>query len=166
MIGKHIVLRRWCENDADALFALASEPVVGEMARFPTHKDRAESIRVIREIFCKPESYAVVSSANGTLLGCINVFPRIKGESVYESVEVNIGYWLGMPFWGNGYMTEAVKMLCDRCFHSGLFRCRSIIGFTSEDNIGSRRVMEKSGFHLVEARDGTCHYKISRQLDS
>ena len=45
-----IALRRWRESDVDALFALASEPVVGEMAKFPVHADRAESLRVIHEI--------------------------------------------------------------------------------------------------------------------
>ena len=67
MTGNHIALRLWRESDADDLFALASEPIVGEMARFPTHRDREESVRVIREIFCKPESYAIVSSADGRL---------------------------------------------------------------------------------------------------
>lgn len=52
-------------------------------------------------------------------LGCINVFPEIKGGDVYKSETVSIGYWLGKPFWGRGLMTEAVATLCSRCFDSG-----------------------------------------------
>ena len=155
-----IALRPWSEDDADALFALASEPAVAEAAPFPVHGDRTESLRVIREVFCAPESYAIVSRADGGLLGCINVFPGAKGEDVYRTTTVKIGYWLGKPFWGRGFMTEAVTALCSRCFHSGRFNCERIIGLTSPGNLGSRRVMEKSGFRLVEANDNVCRYVL------
>ena len=52
MKNENVALRRWRESDADALFALASDPIVGQMARFPVHADKAERLRVIREIFC------------------------------------------------------------------------------------------------------------------
>ena len=57
-------------------------------------------------------------------------------------------------------MTEAVKMLCDRCRSSGQFKCKRIIGFTSTDNAGSQRVMEKVGFRHVETKDGTVRYAL------
>ena len=156
--AERIALRRWREEDADALFALASDPIVGEMAKFPPHGDRAESLRVIREIFSQPETYAVVSGTDGTLLGCINVFSGVKGESVYAAETGKIGYWLGKPFWGNGYMAEAVKMLCGRCFNSGDFKCCRVIGYTNVDNIGSRRVMEKAGFRISAITGNVCYY--------
>ncbi len=155
-----VVLRRWREADADALFALASVPIVGQMARFPVHASKEESLRVIREIFCKPEFYAVTSREDGTVLGCISLHPATKGVDVYGAEELTIGYWMGKPYWGNGYMTEAVRMLCDRCRSSGLFACRWIIGYTNTDNAGSRRVMEKAGFHHVETKDGTVRYVL------
>lgn len=155
-----VTLRRWRESDADALFALASDPIVGQMARFPVHADKAESLRVIREIFCKPEFYAVVSREAGTVVGCISLHPRTKGADVYEDEELTIGYWMGRPYWGRGFMTDAVKMLCDWCLGSGLFKCRRIIGFTSTDNAGSRRVMEKAEFRHVETKDGTVRYAL------
>jgi len=154
----HILLSEWRESDAPALFALAKDPLVGESAGFPPHQDEAESLRVIREIFCKPETYAIVSVVDGTLLGCINLFPGRKGECVHSTEEVKIGYWLGHPYWGRGLMTEAVKMLCDRCLSPGLFKCKRIIGLTSTDNAGSQRVMEKAGFRHVETKDGIVRY--------
>ena len=155
-----VTLRKWQEGDAPALFALATEPIVGQMARFPTHADMAESLRVIREIFCKPEFYAVTSRDGGTVLGCISLHPAVKGVDVYEADELTIGYWMGRPYWGKGYMTEAVKTLCARCRSSGLFKCRRIIGFTSKDNAGSQRVMEKSGFLHVDISGDTVRYAL------
>lgn len=159
-----VLLRPWRESDADALFALASDPIVGQMARFPTHADKAESLRVIREIFCKPEFYAVVSRENDAVIGSISLHPRTKGADVYGAEELTIGYWMGKTYWGHGFMTEAVKMLCDRCRSSGLFKCRRIIGFTSTDNVGSQRVMAKAGFHLVEIKDNVCCYSLQRPM--
>ena len=158
--GNRITLRRWREEDADALFALASVPIVGEMAGFPPHKDKAESLRVIREIFSLPETYAIVSKRDETLLGCINMFAGVKGMSVYDMEEIKIGYWLGKPFWGKGLMVEAVKVLCHRGFHSGDFRCKRIAGVTSSINVASQRVMEKAGFHLVEEKDVVRRYVL------
>ena len=160
-----VVLRRWRESDADALFALASVPIVGQMAKFPPHADKAESLRVIREIFCKPEFYAVTSREDGTVLGCISLHSTTKGVDVYEAGELTIGYWMGRPYWGNGFMTEAVKMLCDQCLSSGLFKCKRVIGFTSTDNAGSRRVMEKAGFRHVEEKGDTVYYVFDAHVD-
>ena len=153
-----IALRQWRESDADALFALASDPIVGQMARFHTHADKAESLRVIRDIFCGPEFYAVVSREDGAVIGCASLHPGIKGADVYETEELTIGYWMGRPHWGHGFMTEAVKMLCDRCRSPGLFKCKRIIGFTSIDNVGSQCVMKKAGFRHVETKDGVARY--------
>lgn len=160
MMNGNVTLRRWRESDADALFALASDPIVGQMARFPAHADKAESLRVIREIFCKPEFYAVVSREAGAVVGCASLHPGTKGVDVYEAEELTIGYWMGKQYWGHGFMTEAVKMLCDRCRSSGQFKCKRIIGFTSTDNAGSQRVMEKVGFRHVETKDGTVRYVL------
>ncbi len=156
-----ILLREWQESDAPALFALAKDPLVGESAGFPPHRDEAESLRVIREIFCKPETYAIVSAADGTLLGCINLFPGRKDECVHSTEEVKIGYWLGRPYWGQGFMTEAVRLLCAYCFDpDAYFSCVVIVGYAKEGNVRSRRVLEKAGFTLVETKDGTCRYEL------
>jgi len=159
---RRIALREWRERDALALFALASDSIVAESAGFPVHNDLMESIRVIREVFCKPESYAVVSASDGMLLGCINLYPVRKEESVYESEAVKIGYWLGHPFWGRGLMTEAVKVLCLHCFNSGKFRCVKVVGYVKEDNVSSRRVLDKVRFMLAEAKNGIHRYELPK----
>lgn len=48
-----------------------------------------------------------------------------------------------MPFWGRGYIPEAVKALIARCFSEGAARvwCAHF-----EGNEKSRRVIEKCGF--------------------
>lgn len=57
------------------------------------------------------------------------------------------GFWLGKPFWGQGYMTEAVQPINDYAFdHLGfeVLRFSNAVG-----NYRSRRVKEKTGAKLL-----------------
>ena len=58
--------------------------------------------------------------------------------------ECELGYWLGQPFWGRGYMPEASRELLRHGFED--------LGMTTiwcayyEGNLKSKRVQEKLGF--------------------
>lgn len=57
---------------------------------------------------------------------------------------VNLGYWMGRAFAGQGYMTEAVGLIVPYCFETlGLHRIHAAF---LPDNQASRRVLEKNGF--------------------
>ncbi len=54
-----------------------------------------------------------------------------------------LGYWIGVPFWGKGYVTEAASAVVAFGFHSlGL---RRIFAHHFAGNTGSGRVLEKIG---------------------
>lgn len=60
-----------------------------------------------------------------------------------------ISYWLGVRFWGQGIMTDAVRAYVGYAFSElGLLR---LTAHTFEFNVGSARVLEKNGF-TVEGR--------------
>jgi len=57
---------------------------------------------------------------------------------------VNLGYWMGQPYAGQGLMTEAVGLAVPFCFDTlGLHRIHAAF---LPDNMASRRVLEKNGF--------------------
>jgi ribosomal-protein-alanine N-acetyltransferase len=57
---------------------------------------------------------------------------------------VNLGYWMGHPYAGQGLMTEAVGLVVPFCFDTlGLHRIHAAF---LPDNMASRRVLEKNGF--------------------
>jgi [ribosomal protein S5]-alanine N-acetyltransferase len=69
-------------------------------------------------------------------LGCIG--------SVSENGSIEIGYGLNISEWRQGYMTEAVKIFSDWLLDQPGVRC--VTANCLAANIGSVRVLEKSGF--------------------
>jgi Acetyltransferase (GNAT) domain len=55
-----------------------------------------------------------------------------------------LGYWIGLPYWGRGYVTEAARALIDHAF--GALGCALLTSRARVSNPASRRVLEKCGF--------------------
>ncbi len=51
METNRIILRPWCDSDAEALFKWASDPDVGTRAGWAPHKNVEESLEIIRTVF-------------------------------------------------------------------------------------------------------------------
>jgi len=58
--------------------------------------------------------------------------------------EVEVGYALMPPYWGQGYATELGRAAVDAGL--GLLGCTALVGFTLPTNDLSRRVLERLGF--------------------
>lgn len=73
----------------------------------------------------------------------------------YQDDGGNRGFWLAEPYWGRGYMTEAVMAVQDWLFfEKGI---ENLIVVNAVDNVGSRRVKEKSGGKFL--RNGKLMHK-------
>lgn len=62
----------------------------------------------------------------------------------------NRGFWLGKPFWGKGYMTEAVAPVMDYAFNN--FGFEKLVFANAVGNLKSRRVKEKTGAKLIDVK--------------
>jgi len=62
-----------------------------------------------------------------------------------------IGYWLGLPWWGEGYMTEAVGAILDHARQS--MNLDHVIAEVFIGNVASTRVLEKTGFEFIGEAD-------------
>ena len=82
-----------------------------------------------------------IIDVNEKAVGFIGLHWRAR-ECTKHTADFN--YWLGKKYWGQGIMTEAIKVLCDYAFNE-LNKLKLSIT-TLEDNIGSRKVAEKNGF--------------------
>ena len=139
-----ILLRRWQESDADALFKYASDPDVGPRAGWPPHKSVDESREIIKTVFNTDTMWAVVLKDTGEAIGCAGYLPATNSNLNIPSDECEVGYWIGKPYWGKGICTEALKLVIDYCFNEK--GVKALWGDYFPENPASGRVMEKCGF--------------------
>jgi RimJ/RimL family protein N-acetyltransferase len=66
------------------------------------------------------------------------------GMDLRDGSAPEIGYWLGVRYWGRGYATESVQALIDHAF--GNLDHTSLQAGARVTNTRSRRVLEKCGF--------------------
>src|SRR5262249_19168982 len=86
------------------------------------------------------------------LIGAIGYIAGDDGQA-------EIGYWIGKPWWGHGYATEAAGALIDHCFNSGSFHRLTCGHFL--DNPASARVIGKLRFRRVGIGSQWCEARQS-----
>lgn len=141
---ERLILRKWRETDAESLFEYASDPDIGPIAGWPPHKSVEESLDVIRNVFNGAECYAVCEKGNGKAIGAIELKLNGHTDMTERDDECELGYWLGKPFWGRGYMPEAARELIRHGFEE--LGMNTIWCGYYEGNNKSKRVQEKLGF--------------------
>ena len=106
------------------------------------------SRQIIRDVLAVPETYAVMLRNEGGPVGCVGLNGYDPGKTSAE-----VGYWLGVPFWGRGLIPEAVGELIRHAFTDlGL---ETLWCGYFDGNEKSRRVQEKCGFLYHHTRTDT-----------
>jgi len=141
---KRLILRPWQESDAESLYEYAKDPNVGPIAGWPVHKNAEDSREIIRTVLSAPETYAVVLKDLDKPIGSIGLMFSSKENTAMRPDEAEIGYWVGVPFWGKGYIPEAVCELLRYCFEN--LNMHAVWCGYYDGNDKSRRVQEKCGF--------------------
>lgn len=141
---ERLILRPWVESDAESLYEYAKDPDIGPIAGWQVHTSVENSLEIIRTVFSAPEVYAVCLKEDNIAIGCIGL--QLKGSTslTNRDDECELGYWIGKPFWGNGYIPEAAREMLRHGFED--------LGMTKiwcsyyDGNLKSKRVQEKCGF--------------------
>lgn len=141
---ERLILRPWTEEDAAPLYRYAKDPLVGPPAGWAPHTSVENSRSVIRDILSAPETYAVVPKNVGEPVGSVGIMFAGNCSAPLTKGEAEIGYWIGVPFWGQGLIPEAVRALLRRCFTE--LGCPAVWCGYYDGNSKSRRVQEKCGF--------------------
>lgn len=141
---RRLLLRPWTEEDAESLYKYAKNPEIGIPAGWPSHKSVEESLDVIKNVFNGKECYAICERESSEAIGAVELKLNGHTDMTERDDECELGYWLGKPFWGRGYMPEAAMELIRHGFED--------LGMTTiwcgyyEGNSKSKRVQEKMGF--------------------
>ena len=136
-----LILRPWHVSDAGECYRYAKDPLVGPVAGWPAHTDIQNSLQVIRDILSAKETYAIVLRETGLPVGSVGLHHNDLAE---KEDEAELGYWLGVPYWGRGIVPEAAGEALRHAFEDLGLR-RVWCGYY-DGNEKSRRVQEKLGF--------------------
>ncbi len=135
---KRLILRAPRLEDTKPVAALANDRRIADnTARIP-HPYKASDAEGFIAGANKADGEAVflITLRDDTVIGACGIVPH---ESTPE-----LGYWLGVPYWGKGYATEALHATIDYAFtdlgHDALQAGARVT------NPASRRVLEKCGF--------------------
>ena len=144
--GALLALRPLEPGDFDALYAVASDPLIWE--QHPA-RDRCE-LPVFREFF------AEALASGGALLVTDAETGRVIGSSRYfghreEASEIEIGWtFLARSHWGGRYNRELKRLMLEHAFRF----VRSVVFLVGPGNLRSQRAMEKIRGRLEPERDG------------
>lgn len=139
-----LYLRPWRESDAEDLYRYAKDPKVGPAAGWPVHTSVENSRDIIRDVLSADETYAVVPKAVGHAVGSVGLMIGEASNIGLPDTEGEIGYWIGVPFWGQGLIPEAVEEMLRHGFED-LGLANIWCGYY-DGNEKSARVQEKCGF--------------------
>ncbi len=128
-------------SDIPTITAYASNPNVSKMLRtmpYPyAEKDAIFWLNRSRTEFEKQTSYIFrIGLATGEFIGGIGLHIKKAHQKAV------IGYWIGEPFWGKGYMTEALGAVLEFGFET--LNLNKIQAVYKLDNPQSGKVMAKN----------------------
>lgn len=151
-------LRPWSDADASALFELARDPRIGTLCGWKPYEHIDDAHEALSTFLAAPDSYAVTRASTGEIVGSIAL--RIDADTTDDTV-ADIGYWIGAPYWGNGYATESGHAIIERARKLGV---STIILKYFDGNDASRRVSEKLGFTWQSREEDVEYPLIGKRL--
>jgi ribosomal-protein-alanine N-acetyltransferase len=148
-----LTLRPMQKTDLSRLVCLANDlRVSANLSRMPhpyREQDGEEWLRKQPELWAGKADYvfAIDHKVDG-FMGSIGLH-WMDRMTLDDSFAWELGYWLGVPYWGQGFATEAGKGLIEAAIHD-LDPAHLVAGFATT-NTQSGHVLEKLGFYKVDA---------------
>ncbi|MCW4116284.1 GNAT family N-acetyltransferase [Aurantimonas sp. MSK8Z-1] len=151
-------------GDAEAMARLADDRHIADMLSVLPHPYGIDDAIAFIETPRKEIALAVTARDGGAFLGVVSLKPGSHAKAV------DVGYWLGRPFWGQGLATEAVQAMVDFGFEHLAIDCVEVS--CRVINGASRRVIGKCGFQfcgtgmiasLAAGRVATERYHMDRR---
>jgi RimJ/RimL family protein N-acetyltransferase len=163
LTAERLMLRAAVLDDAAAIAALVNDRrIAGNMVGVPHPYTLQHAVAAITAADRKPQF--VVARTDGRVIGGC-------GLAIHAGYP-ELGYWLGVSYWGNGYATEAARALIDFAFTA--LECTELRAGAIVRNPASRRVLEKCGFqwtgvklqriHAINASVPSDRFRLDRDV--
>lgn len=137
-----LLLRRYEEKDLKDYWQYVSSPAVGPNCGWQPYTDLEKAKERLTYEISNKGQYAIVLKGTGKVIGSIEIMSPDKDADAKANAK-EIGYISNPKYWGNGYMTEALKAIIKVCMDK--LNTDEVISGYYQPNIGSGRVQEKAG---------------------
>ena len=139
---ENVTIREVEPADLDVFYRNQLDSEANRMAAFvgKEPRDRPAFDAHWEKILNSAENTTRTIMADGEVAGHIACYP--------DEGHLEVTYWIGREFWGNGVATQALRSMLD------LVEERPIFGRAAADNIGSIRVLQKCGFKIIGTDKG------------
>jgi RimJ/RimL family protein N-acetyltransferase len=140
---ERLTLRPLNQRDAERIEELAGDYDVAKTTlNIPHPYPEGGAVEFIDKVLHAEKNgtiiiFAVIDRTTNHLIGLININLTLAHE------RGELGYWIGKPYWGKGYGTEAAKAILSLGF--GTIKLNKIFARAITSNPGSWRIMEKIG---------------------
>jgi RimJ/RimL family protein N-acetyltransferase len=135
---ERLVLRRPTLADVKAIAALINDLRVSiNLRRVPHPYSQDHAVEFVRSLAAEPRNTVFLIECDAVPIGVVGVDWR-------EPDAPELGYWLGVEYWGRGYGTEAARAVFDFAFEE--FCIDALFSGARVTNPASRNILEKCGF--------------------
>jgi RimJ/RimL family protein N-acetyltransferase len=135
---ERLTLRAPRLEDAKAIAQLANDRRIAEnTTRIPHPYRLADAHAFVERVNRDGGELAFLITLDDEPIGACGL-ARLGGAAP------DLGYWIGVPYWGNGYATEAARAVIDHTFTA--LGQQALQAGARVTNPASRRVLEKCGF--------------------
>jgi RimJ/RimL family protein N-acetyltransferase len=134
---ERLTLRRPTLADVSAIARIADDRRIAENTRLPHPYSQDHAVDFVRHVANWQRETVFLIEHNYTPIGMV-------GADWREEETPELGYWLGVDYWGQGFATEAARALIDFTFEE--FDIPLIRSGARVANPASRNILEKCGF--------------------
>jgi RimJ/RimL family protein N-acetyltransferase len=135
---ERLLLRKPTLADVKAIARLANDRRIAENTRrLPHPYSEHDAIEFVRGIAADNRETVFLIESDFSPIGMVGIDWRAQDAP-------ELGYWLGVDYWGRGFGTEAARAVIDFTFEE--FDTEQLIAGARVANPSSRNILEKCGF--------------------
>lgn len=143
---ERLIIKALESEDQETMVELLTDEIIKETYMIPDFKSREE----VTKLFARMKELSLCTTRYVRGIYLCNTLIGIINDVGIEEGKIEVGYALNPQYHNQGYGTEMLKAVIAELFEKGY---EEVLAGAFEDNIASRRIMEKAGMTLIDLRE-------------
>lgn len=149
---ERLELRPIRNEDAPGIWPHVSDPEIARYMSWEPHESLDVTRRFIEDVVRRMEQGSTVSwtireRPSGSVCGLVSLIAIMRTHRALRYDKAELAYWIGQPFQGQGYATEACRAVLDYAF--GELNLNKVTVAHDAENAASAALIRRLGFRRV-----------------